>query len=160
MIYIFNVETDLYYAVTSTIEPETGLVTLSVSQDGVEVDPGYVPSEGESLCPIEYYLMLFKITEASLDGNRYSQISQAVSRYVERYTCNSWVDITVPSDLLYTVAHMIRDKFNESDKNKDPRFQSESVKNYSYTINGQSLMTSIMAKYNDDLNMFRIIPFA
>lgn len=159
MYYFYNAETELYYAVTSVIEEGTGLVTLTISQTGIPSDPGYVPAEGEILCPIEYYLSLFKISPTGFDGNRYVQIAQSVSRYVERYCNTNWTEVTVPSDLLYTVACMIRDRYNEADKNKDPRFKSESVKSYSYTISDKSLDKSILSKYSEELDMFRHIPF-
>jgi hypothetical protein len=160
MYYIYNPETELYYQVTSQIEEGTGLITLSVSQTGVTENPGYIPTDGEVICPIEYYLQLFNLPESSINGNRYIQIAQSVTKYIERYTNNSWVDLTVPEDLLYISACMIRDRFSESNNHKDPRFASESVKSYSYTINQNALSQSILSKYNTDLDMFRHVAFA
>lgn len=141
----------------SAIEEGTGLVTVTVSQDGVAADPGYVPAAGDILCPIEYYLSVFNLAEASVNGNRYMNLAQAVSRYIERYCNTDWVGVEVPSDLMYIAACMIRDRFTESDSAKDPRLQSETLKGYSYTL---ATPGPAYAKYTNELAMFRIVAFA
>lgn len=158
--YIFNPGTNLYYLVTSTVESETGLITLSVSQTGVAADPGYQPSLGDPLVPVEYYCMVFGIDEAQLDGNKYNLLAMAVTRQIERYCCTTWVDLTVPEDLMYIAANMIRDRYDMVDNHKDSRLQSESVKNYSYTLAAGTQGQAVLAKYQEDLSAFRILPFA
>lgn len=162
MYYVFDPITELYYAVTATLETETGLVTLNVSQTGVPADPGYVPTSGEPICPIAYYALLFNLDVATIDGNRYQAIAMSVTRYIERYCCYSWQveGVAIPEDLLYTSANMIRDRFAEAATYKDPRLQSESVRNYSYTLAKGAVDTSVMTKYQGDLDMFRVLPFA
>jgi hypothetical protein len=157
--YLYNPETALYYPVSSAIEVETGLVTITISQDGVASNPGYVPAEGEVLCPIEYYLSYFNLAAESVNGNRYMQFAGAVTRQVERYTNNSWADLSVPEDLLSITARMIRDRFTEADKNVDPRMQSESVKNYSYTLSNLTAGQPSLAKYEPELDQFRKLAF-
>jgi len=160
--FVYNPSDFLWYEVTSTIEQETGLVTLTVSQTGVAENPGYVPSLGDPYCPIEAYCLFFGLDESGIDGNKYMAISMAVTRQVDRYCNTTWLDITVPEDLMLICANMIRDRYDMLDNHKDSRLQSESVKNYSYTMASGSATPgqTILAHYQEDLNGFRVLPFA
>lgn len=158
--YLYNPDTSLFYKMTATIEPSTGNVTASISQSGIANDPGYIPTSGDSIIPITFYISYFNLNPSTIDGNQYVVVSNSVTRYIERYTNNSWVDITVPEDLMATGSLMIRDRINEASKAVDNRLKSESVLNYSYTINDTYLTKSLFTKYSEELDMFRNLAFA
>jgi hypothetical protein len=158
--YLYDPNTALYYKLTASIETGTGNITTSLEQSGVPVNPGYQPASGEPIVPLTFYLTYFNLPETSVDGNQYIVVSNSVTRYIERYTCDTWVDETVPEDLQAIGCLMIRDKINEAAKEVDTRLKSESVVNYSYTLNDNYLTKSLYTKYNDELDMFRVLPFA
>lgn len=158
--YLYNPDTSLYYLMQAAIDVDTGFVTATIEQSGITYDPGWVPASGETLIPIEYYLSYFKLQPSSVDGNQYNTVSMSVTKYIERYTCNSWVGISVPEDLMAVGSLMIRDRINEAAKDVDIRLKSESVLNYSYTINDSYLNKSLFAKYFEELDPFRVLPFA
>ena len=160
MFYLYNPDTELYYKMTASVDVDTGFITASIEQSGITTNPGWVPASGETLIPIEYYLTYFNLDTSAVDGNQYNTVSMAVTRYIQRYTCNDWTDISVPEDLMTVGSLMIRDKIEEAKKIADLRFKSESVINYSYTINDSYLTKALYSKYSDELDMFRILPFA
>jgi hypothetical protein len=98
-VYVYNPDTELYYLFTASVEETTGIITTQVSQDGVPVDPGYVPGVNDPLTTLEFYLIYFQIDASTLNGNQFRLVNNSVSRYVERYCNNSWVDTSVPDDL-------------------------------------------------------------
>lgn len=158
--YLYNPDTNLFYKQTASIDVDTGFVTASIEQSGVPVDPGWIPTSGETIVPITFYLTYFHLDPSTVDGNQYIVVSNSVTRFIERYTCNSWVGIPVPEDLQTVGSLMIRDRINEAAKDVDIRLKSESVVNYSYTINDTYLNKSLFSKYFEELDPFRIIPFA
>jgi hypothetical protein len=158
--YVYNNSTALWYLVTATIEDETGLVTLTVDQTGVAENPGYIPTIGQPLCPIEYYFLVFNLDPVGFDGNKYMLLAMAQTRYAERYCNQSWLNAVVPEDLMYLSALMIRDQYDQVDNHKDSRLQSESVKNYSYTLAAGTPGRAQMGKWDEDLSMFRMLAFA
>ena len=158
--YLYNPDTNLFYKFTASIEISTGFITASVEQSGISNDPGWIPMSGETLIPFTFYITYFDLDPTSVDGNQYLIVSNSVSRYIERYTCNSWTGISVPEDLMTIGSLMIRDKINEAKTFIDGRLASESVRNYSYSIGSNAVNTRIYSKYMDDLDMFRLIPFA
>lgn len=158
--YLFNPDNNLYYEMTASVEVSTGYITASVSQSGISTNPGWIPLSGETLIPLEYYLTVFNLETSEVDGNQFNVVSMSVTKYIERYTCNSWTGISVPEDLLYTGANMIRDRITDSNNKINPALKSESVKNYSYTIQDGYLNKASFSKYIEELDGFRIIPFA
>jgi hypothetical protein len=158
--YLFDPGTELYYAMTASVEVETGIITVSIDQTGVAVDPGWVPTIGEPICPLAFYLTYFNLEASQVDGNQFTTVTNAVTRYIERYTNDSWIDESVPEDLMVLAAEMCRAKIQEASQSVDIRLKSESVKNYSYTLNDRFTQSGTYASFNEQLDMFRILPFA
>lgn len=158
--YLYNPDTSLYYLMTASVEVSTGNITTSIEQSGIAYNPGWVPASGETLIPLEFYLTYFNLDASAVDGNQYQTVSMAVTKYIERYTCDTWVGESVPEDLMTIGSLMIRDKIEEAKKQIDIRLKGESVLNYSYTINDGYLNNPLYTKYNWELDMFRILPFA
>lgn len=160
MFYLYNPDTDLYYLLTASVDVDTGSITTSIEQSGISYNPGWVPASGETFIPIEFYLTYFNLDTSAVDGNQYNTVSMGVTKFIERYTCNSWVGISVPEDLMMIGSLMIRDKINEAKTFIDSRLASESVTNYSYSIGSNAVNTRVYSKYIEDLDAFRIVPFA
>ena len=158
--YLFNPETSLFYKLTTSIEVSTGDVTISVEQSGVSSDPGYVPASGDSLVPLGFYLTYFNLNASEVDGNQFYATSIAVTKFIERYTCDTWIGETVPEDLMTIGSLIIIDKINEAKTFIDGRLASENVRNYSYSVGTNAVNTRVYSKYLEDLDAFRIIPFA
>jgi hypothetical protein len=160
MYYLFNPDTNLYYKLQAAIEVDTGLVTTTIEQSGVAIDPGYTPAPGEPIVPIEFYLTYFNLDASTVDGNQFTVVTNAVTHYIERYTCDTWVDEVVPEDLMVVAAEMCRAKIMEASSALDARLKSESVKNYSYSLNDKFAQSGTYSVFLEQLDMFRITPFS
>lgn len=166
--YVFNADTQLWYPLLATGSGDT--LTLAVGQDGVASPPDYLPSATEPLCSVETYMVVHGLEVLDMSLERWTFLALTVSEAVESWCSTSFrVAVTDPlllesdpdfetetvtppsTGLQVVVARMIKDY--EQGLAQKQGLKSETLRNYSYVIDGDS--TGFCSRYGTDLKPYR-----
>ena len=155
--YVFNPSDGLYHPVIVTGSGDD--MSLAVSQDGgVLTPPAYIAVEGESLITLETYLIANKLTALTgMTQEEWGFFAVGISDLVELYCSYSWrtLAVAVPVGLQKVVARMIKTDIEQATK-QALNFKSESITNYSYTLQDGANSNDVLSNFKNSLAPFRV----
>ncbi len=156
--YIQNLTDGLYYGTWYVTDPD-GTIRLMQDDVGISmVPPPVVPVAGIPLIDIPTYMMALRIGTLPCTEQEWTLAAMGVSYAVEKYTGYAYrADaLEMPDGLSTVVAMMIKMRLAVNTGERDLTKKSESITNYSYTLNGtQTDMPTVLDMYRGELDMYK-----